>query len=343
MKVIPSISVLSSKESKTKPWPTRQQRKRNFKHWLVLLSIGLILMLVITELVLRKVYGFTDAVLFRSDDNFEYIAIPQRRYRFRKHIFYNNYSQRSAPLTPLDSVILLGFGDSVINGGTQTDQDSLATSRLSDYLSHKYKQRLVVANISAGSWGPDNCYAYLKKYGNFKAKKLLLIVSSHDAYDDMNYEKVVGVLPNYPDVQYQWGIYEAVSRYLLPRFKAQFFSGEKNKNIQAAKNESFQSDSLLVNKYHPGLGFNHGFSEFKHYADSTNSSLLIYLHAEKEELLANNYNRQGKEIIDFCLKNKIQLIRELDYNFTEQDYRDDNFHLSEQGQRHMFDILKKYY
>lgn len=36
-------------------------------------------------------------------------------------------------------------------------------------------------NISAGSWGPDNCAAYLKHYGLFGAKAMSLLVSSHDA------------------------------------------------------------------------------------------------------------------------------------------------------------------
>lgn len=340
MKVILPTSTLSSADTTRKSIPLRQHTII-WKRWLLIILLVSTVTLVVTEIILRRVYGFTDAVIFRNDDKFEYIAVPQHRYRFRKHIYYNAYSQRNREITPLDSVAVLSFGDSVINGGTQTDQDSLATTKLSDYISQKYHKRSLVVNISAGSWGPDNCYAYLKKYGNFGAKKLLLVVSSHDAYDDMNYEKVVGILPNYPVKQYTFAIGEAFSRYLIPRLKMQLFS--KKTSMQSVKNESFQSDSVLVNKYHPGIKFNIGFSEFKHYADSTKSELVIYLHAEKSEMLAKKYNEQGDEIIDFCSKNNIPLVRELDYHLTEQDYRDDNFHLSEQGQRHIFDILKHYY
>ncbi|RYE21628.1 MAG: hypothetical protein EOP45_09310 [Sphingobacteriaceae bacterium] len=318
-----------------------QRRSNIWQRWLPIVLFISLLVIIIVEVILRNVYGFTDAVLFKNDAQFEYIAIPQRRFRFRKHIFYNRYSQRNREINPLDSIAVLSFGDSVINGGTQTDQDSLATTGLSAYLSQKYDKHLLVVNISAGSWGPDNCYAYLKKYGNFGAKSILLVVSSHDAYDDMNHEKVVGILPNYPDKQYSLAIAEAFSRYLFPRLRAQLFSDKKNS--QAVKNESFQSDSVLVNKYYPGVKFNRGFAQFKHYADSTNSKLLIYLHAERSEMIAKKYNTQGDEIINFCSINSIPIIKELDYHFTEQDYRDDNFHLSEQGQRRMLNILKKYY
>lgn len=60
--------------------------------------------------------------------------------------------------------IVLGLGDSVINGGVLTDQDSLATTRLSELLSKLIRKKVQVLNVSAGSWGPDNCEAYLNRY-----------------------------------------------------------------------------------------------------------------------------------------------------------------------------------
>src|ERR1700751_1464941 len=88
-----------------------------------------VLLLLGTELILRFCFGFCDAVLMKEDLAFEYIAQPnQNRFRFRKHIKYNEYSMRSDSVKE-SSVKILGFGDSVRNGGSLTDQDSLATTK----------------------------------------------------------------------------------------------------------------------------------------------------------------------------------------------------------------------
>ncbi|TGE04303.1 hypothetical protein [Hymenobacter fodinae] len=317
------------KAIKDKPAPVSSRRK----YFIVggFLLFGLLLM----EGVLRKVYGFTDAVLMREDKDFEYIPIPQKRYRFLKNNFYNSYSQRNREITAADSEVILGFGDSVLNGGVQTDQDSLATTLLTNYLTKKNKQNILVTNIAAGSWGPDNCYAYLKKYGNFGAKKILLVVSSHDAYDNMNFEKIVGVIPSYPTKQYAFGITELFDRYLYPRYIAQYIAPQETKTPS-------KNDNLLISKYQEGMHFNSGFSHFAAYADSAKIPLLIYLHADQEELKRGAYNSQGAEIIAFCAQHHIPLIKELDYAFQEDDYRD-GIHLSDKGQRHLYSILKSQY
>ena len=108
------------------------------------------------EIYLRKSWGFCDTVLIQSDPDFEYIAQPnQKHYRFRKYVLYNEYCQRSESVDS-SAFIILGLGDSVINGGTLTDQDSLATTRLSKSLTQLLQRKVQVLNISAGSWGPDN-------------------------------------------------------------------------------------------------------------------------------------------------------------------------------------------
>jgi hypothetical protein len=318
-----------SPKAKTKP-----TKVKSFRNYYILLSLGLFLILL-TEVILRQTFGFTDAVLMREDKAFEYIPIPQNRHRFLKTNYYNSFSQRNREITSADSSIILGFGDSVINGGVQTEQDSLATGLLSTYLSQKKHQRVLVTNIAAGSWGPDNCYAYLKKYGNFGAKKILLVVSSHDAYDNMNFEKIVGIIPSYPTKQYPFAIAELFDRYLYPRYLAQYFSFASEKAPE-------KNDHLLISKYESGMSFNSGFQNFANYSDSTKIPLLVYLHADQDERKQGAYNEQGKEIIAFCAKNNIPLIQELDYKLSEADYRD-GIHLSEQGQRHMYDILKSRY
>lgn len=134
--------------------------------------------------------------LYAASDKYEYMALPnQSGVRLGNRYYYNAFSMRSDEVNP-NVKHILGLGDSVIYGGVQTDQDSLATSLFSA------ETGMQMLNISAGSWGPDNCAAYLKEKGMFKAKGIFLLVSSHDAHDNMDFTPVVGVHPSYPDKQY---------------------------------------------------------------------------------------------------------------------------------------------
>lgn len=129
-----------------------------------------IALLLLGEIGLR-LYGFAEAPLYKASDSYEYIAKPnQDIMRFGNHIHYNSYSQRSdEPDTT--KVIILGLGDSVIFGGVQVDQDDIATSLFTK------ETGMQMLNISAGSWGPDNCAAYLRENGLFGAKAMFLVVS----------------------------------------------------------------------------------------------------------------------------------------------------------------------
>ena len=298
----------------------RKMKKRKFLKYSALIIVFL---LVITELSLRFFWGFCDAVLMKEDMASEYIAQPnQERVRFGKHIKYNEYSMRSDSVKK-SSIKILGFGDSVINGGTLTDQDSLATTKLSKSLSTYYDEDVQVLNISAGSWGPDNCAAYLNKYGDFNARLILLVVSSHDAYDNMDFEKIVGVNPSFPDKQYMFAIVELMDRYVLPRFIKQDYSHE-----------------LGINKKGLSTGFNSGFEKILAHAQQRNIPFMIYLHPEIGEVRTKKYSDQGQEIIRFAQKNNITLVKELDNGISESDYRDD-IHLNDAGQQKMFSILNR--
>lgn len=125
------------------------------------------------EIYLRKELGMCNAPLYYASNKYEYMAIPnQDGYRFGHHYHYNSYSQRSdEPQKGKKKV--LGLGDSVLFGGVMIDQDSIATSIFTRETDTQ------MLNISAGSWGPDNCVAYFKDKGLFGAKALYLLVSSH--------------------------------------------------------------------------------------------------------------------------------------------------------------------
>jgi hypothetical protein len=78
---------------------------------------------------------------------------------------------------------------------------------------------VVVGNISAGSWGPPNELAYLKKFGLFDADVLVIVLSSGDYGDAPTFEPAVGILAGAPDHKPVLALWEGFQRYLLPKFK----------------------------------------------------------------------------------------------------------------------------
>lgn len=287
------------------------------------------LIITISELILRFAFGFCDALLYQSSDNYEYIAQPnQNRLRFGAHIHYNSYSQRNEEPDSA-RVKILGLGDSVIFGGTWMDQDSLATTLFSN------ETGMQMLNISAGSWGPDNCAAYLKEKGTFGAKAMILVCSSHDAYDVMSFTPVVGVYPTYPERQYRLAIVELMDRYLMPRVRS-FFLKQKQRLDPDAAVVNKMSQKFVAKK---SLLFNPGFDQLKNMADSLHIPFGVYLHAETGELMQGSYNEMGYEIMEWAEKNGVPLMKGMDRGENESMYKD-MIHLNGKGQKHLAASLK---
>lgn len=286
-------------------------------------------LVVLLEFTLRFAFGFCDALLYQSSDNYEYIAQPnQNRHRFGAHIHYNSYSQRNEE-PDSTRVKILGLGDSVIFGGTWMDQDSLATTLFSN------ETGMQMLNISAGSWGPDNCAAYLKEKGTFGAKAMILVCSSHDAYDVMSFTPVVGFYPTYPERQYRLAIVELMDRYLMPRVRS-FFLKQKQRLDPDAAVVNKMSQKFVAKK---SLLFNPGFDKLKNMADSLHIPFGVYLHAETGELMQGSYNEMGYEIMEWAEKNGVPLMKGMDRGENESMYKD-MIHLNGKGQKHLAASLK---
>lgn len=306
----------------------------------IAISICLIL-IVLSEFILRFFFGFCDAVLYQSSPAYEYIAQPnQHRYRFFSHIDYNSYSQRSEEPDSTKTIVL-GLGDSVIFGGTMLDQDSIATTLFSK------ETGMQMLNISSGSWGPDNCAAYLKEKGTFGAKAMVLVCSSHDAFDIMSHVPVVGIYPEYPDEQYKLAIWEVIDRYLIPRIKgwmgkpqlvdpdAQVVKKVKNEELRV-KNSNALWDEGVAQK---SLNFDPGFDLLLQISKDKNIPFIIYLHPEKGEVEKNEYKEGGKLIIDWANTHHVKLVDGLKEGFTPDMFRD-VIHLNEKGQRNLANSFK---
>ena len=260
------------------------------------------------------------------------MACPnQDGYRFGNHYHYNSYQQRSEEPDSTKKIVL-GLGDSVLFGGVMTDQDST-----SSYVFNSLCPEWQMLNISAGSWGPDNCAAYLKHYGLFGAKAMFLLVSSHDAYDNMDFQQVVGVHPSYPDKQYWCAWAEFVDRYVWPRTIGKLFASKNTDDPDAAVLKSIDGTDIKKG----GSIFNPGFDQLKRMADEANIPLYICIHPDKNEVAAGKYNEQGVEIIKWCQENGISPILELNEGIKLDMFRDD-IHTNEKGQRFEAELMKKY-
>lgn len=285
------------------------------------------------EFILRFAFGFCDALLYRESDKYEYIAQPnQDRHRFGAHIYYNSYSQRNDE-PDSTKVRVLGLGDSVIFGGTWMDQDSLASTLFSEATGTQ------MLNISAGSWGPDNCAAYLKENGTFGASAMILVCSSHDAFDVMTHVPVVGVVPTYPDRQYKLAWAELIDRYIVPRIRMMFWRTKVklDPDQQVVKNIEFKNTVRQKSAL-----FDKGFDQLLEIAREKNIPMAIYLHAENDEIKAGRYNEMGQKIIEWAAEHDVCLIEGLKAGETEDMYHD-KIHFNEAGQRFLATQMVRLY
>ena len=300
------------------------------RHLIVCTFLGAALLFLAVELYLRFQYGLCSAVLMRADDDYEYIAQPnQKQKRFGNRVLYNSLSMRNEELRE-GSIRILCLGDSILNGGTLTDQRRLATSILSHELSKEAGKDVQVLNVSAGSWGPDNCMAWLKRHGDFGAIAIVLVVSSHDVHDTMTFVPIVGKSKSFPTRQYSLAIIELLDRYLFPQ----------NKLFNMTKDEA---DAAFRKEHHiekTDVSFNPGFQGILDYALERRMPFAIYLHATLYELEKGSYDDDGKAVIDFCQRNSILLFQDLGHGLTQQCIRENDYlHYSDAGQSLMARLL----
>ncbi|MGV3558408.1 hypothetical protein [Larkinella arboricola] len=276
-------------------------------------------LLVITELVSRY-YGFNNYPLFEESKEFEYIHRPNQDVRiYQNHFITNEYSMRSGPVSKDDTLVVLLIGDSVINGGNQVDHNDLASTLLENRLSKELNKKVRVLNISSYTWGPDNVYAYLKKYGTFSADLIVMVNNSGDAFDNMTFEKRVGVKPNFPEKNYALaclGLFDRGWSMIAGKFKK-----------RVPEERSVRSKE-----------FDPGFENINSLATRLNVPLLVYLHATTQEMDEKKYSAEGQLILDFFAKKNRKVIKELDLPLDKNFYVDE-IHFNAKGQHFMSDNL----
>jgi len=237
------------------------------RKWAILIA-AVAICIIASEVISIKVLGLGDPPLSIADPEIEYLFAPnQQVMRFGNRITFNSYSMRSPEFppkkSPTETLRLLVVGDSVVNGGSLTDDDRLATS----ILQHKLAPAgvSVVGNISAGSWGPPNHLAYLTRFGTFDADVIVFVYSSHDYFDVPTFTPLDPT--THPTVKPRFATLEGIQRY-LPRYVPGAGSKTTDENIDAPRtNAAEQLKQVLA------------------LAQSTGADVYLLQHLEREELV----------------------------------------------------------
>jgi len=240
----------------------------------LVLLVGLLMAVVLvgTELVARYYLGLGDPPLTIRDPQIEYLFKPDQDVRrFGNHIRFNHFSMRSDDFPPHKTdpreLRVLFLGDSIINGGAVTDQAQLATELIRARLAADLDRPVVVGNVSAGSWGPPNQLAYLKRFGIFDADIVVFVVSSHDYADVPQFPDDLGT--DFPLIRPPLALWEAVSRY-LPRYLPSSASPPPP-TTQVTPAESDVQQAL------------NAFDEMIELATSKGAAVLVAQHLERDE------------------------------------------------------------
>ncbi|HRE73149.1 MAG TPA: hypothetical protein PK637_04560 [Flavobacteriales bacterium] len=286
--------------------------------------LGVALVLIALELVARFYFGLGRLPVYVEHERYEYMFAPnQDVWRFGNHVLTNEFGMRSASPLASDSIRILKFGDSVINGGAHIDQDSLSSTLLEKQLSDDFGKPVRVLNISAQSWGPDNAFAFLQEHGDFNTDLIILVFSSHDLHDNMHHQKVVGEKRAWPSKQPLCALTDAWSRYAWPWMQRKM--------------------GMETDEYDYFLGFddskvNPGWEQFIRYSKEKNIPLIVYLHPEQSELKSKTYNKYGIEILNLLQKDTVSVIKGIETIRDRSCYRD-NVHLNEKGHRKLAEAL----
>jgi len=266
------------------------------------------------EVVLRMI-GFGNYPLYYESDSYEYALVPNQSIkRFGNTFYINQLGMRSSEIKSNDKLVL-GFGDSVLNGGVALSQDELASSILDSALAADF-EAMRFTNTSAGSWGVSNAFYWFKEKSLPKPEAIVLVFSSHDYDDKMEFQKVVGEISFYPKSSPKLAITDALE-WLYSRYI-----------------ENIDWSELAVYKTYKDDGnpYDSGWDKFIDYAISNNIPLVVYHHPNRSESLNGEWNEEGKKLEKLLNSRNVKIISGLLVEMESDDYRDD-IHTSSSGQK----------
>jgi hypothetical protein len=280
---------------------------------------GTAAILVGGELVLRAC-GLANPALSIVHPTIEYMFAPNQNLLFFAHRFQTNAWGMRSPDIPAHKADrsefrVLALGDSVLNGGNPTDQSELATTLLS--LDHT-----LVMNASAGSWGPPNLLAYVREFGLFDADAIVIVLSSHDAFDVPTFAPLDPF--SHPSSRPISALWTFATRYVWPRLPSL--------SMRAAAPAASEFDGRP-----PPSDAMPSFRELLRIA-STRGRPCVILNATVHEARLGRKDPGYAEIAD-ATRSENGVVVELQQFVNTASYRDD-IHLSAEGQVHLAQAMK---
>jgi hypothetical protein len=189
---------------------------------------------------------------------------------------------------------------------------------------------VIVGNISAGSWGPPNEYAYLRQYGFLDADVVVQVVSSSDYDDSPTFEPLNPL--THPTEAPVSALGEALTRY-LPRYLSGHLGNESGvvPDAQAVPN----ARDILV-----ALAAEHDFLQM---ARAESVRVLVVQHWTASELRSRKPQQGHTDLRRVALEAGVPVYDDdaklqafLDAH--QNPYRDD-IHLNDAGQQALAQLL----
>lgn len=301
------------------------------KKTLLIIGIGAVLF-VASEVYARLGLGLGDPPLSIADEKIEYLFAPnQDCHRFGNRIHYNDVSLRndydSSVMTNGCEVVLM-LGDSVLNGGVLTDQDRLATTIAERDLRAEGRD-IRILNCSAGSWGPVNCAEYVRKYGDYGAKSVWMLLNPGDLWDVPDYTPIVGSRA-FPDKKPLLASWELVNRYLVPRIQGLF----KPKVSRIVSGEGLIRGGMTKDAAEAA-----SLAAIKYCLDRVPQKRGIIYSRLKTDWSSVTLGEGEAKLREFCKKNGYGF-RLLELK-PETDYRkNDGIHINDNGQQKLAELIK---
>jgi hypothetical protein len=287
--------------------------------------VALLLALGGAELGARYLLGLGTPPLIMPHPKIEYMFVPnQDVLRFGNRQLYNEFGMRSIRMEKVTQQRrVLVLGDSVVNGGNQTDHADLATTLATN-------DKIFFGNVSAGSWGPANMRAWINQYGILGADTLIVVLSSHDLSDIPTFAPLDPL--THPTEKPFSAFIEGVERYLplyIPTLLT-LFTSSKSAPLQVPRTDTtISADSLQ------------GEAEIRAFIDGLGSEIALCLVQHKtlselegrgastvntaSNLIRELFQNRGVPTIDLSSEMRAALQR------GEVPFRDD-IHLNEKGQ-----------
>lgn len=299
------------------------------------LFIITIILIIITEIVLRVTLGLGNPLIYIADEKIGYLIAPnQQTKRNGNFIKINQYSMRSNDINLTrnkDTLRIFLIGDSIANGGWWTDQNKTISALLQQQLTGKFPNlsNVEVLNASANSWAPRNELAYLEKFGTFDSQIIILLLNTDDFFGLKPSSLVVGNTVNYPDKKPMLALQELTQKFIF------------NKSNKLVKNPPKEMGDLVIKNLN-------AITKINAIAINKNAKLIVAITPLKRELIppySKEYENKARQRLAKLTKNKNIIYLDFLPIFKAEEnpeiFYHDHIHLNTKGNQLLAEILAK--